>query len=224
MAIHVAILYRPYIEMILGGRKTIESRLTINACPPYGQIKLGERIFFKASGGHFMATAIAQKIEFFNKLYPQAVKQLYRQFNDRVCGEPEYWDRKRTARHATFITLEQVRPSAVGPKMKPSQGAAWFVMPNQKGLPLPLTYKLTAGAMRNHYVRLLSHRKKPMTLLLPDQTTVQTEITPLGLMRWRGWRGYFQSQDLSLGDEVRFEPLGSERYRVHFHKQVATIL
>jgi len=49
--IHVAILKPGYIQAILAGTKTIESRLTKTAQPPYGKVVTGERLYLKASGG-----------------------------------------------------------------------------------------------------------------------------------------------------------------------------
>ena len=59
MSIHVAILKREYLRMVLSGQKTVESRLAKVRCPPFEQVVAGERLFFKASGGPFMAPAIA---------------------------------------------------------------------------------------------------------------------------------------------------------------------
>ena len=62
MPVHVAILLRPYIKLILSGRKTVESRLTITPRAPFEGIKPGDRIFFKASAGPYMATAVADAV------------------------------------------------------------------------------------------------------------------------------------------------------------------
>ncbi len=64
MAQHVAILYKRYIDLILAGRKTVESRLTKGLIEPYGRIEPGDRIWFKVTSGPFMATAIADAVAF----------------------------------------------------------------------------------------------------------------------------------------------------------------
>ncbi len=126
-AYHVAILRRVYINMILRGEKTVESRLTIRLLPPYGVIAPGDRIYLKISSGPYAATAIATKVVFYQDLTAQRVEQLRRRYQKRVGGDDAYWSSKATARYATFITLGDVRPAKVGPPIR-SSGLAWFVV------------------------------------------------------------------------------------------------
>ena len=66
MPVHVAILMRRYLDLVLAGRKTIESRLTRTSRAPYEQIHAGERIYFKVSAGPFMATAVVYAVTCFD--------------------------------------------------------------------------------------------------------------------------------------------------------------
>lgn len=132
MPSHVAILWPQYIRLILSGKKTVESRLTITSRPPYRAIKPGDRIYFKASSGPFLATAVAGKVEFHEGLTPDKIDGLRKRHNDAVCGDAEFWERKRDSRYATFITLCDIKPIADfdAPRIKPSRGLAWFVIDN----------------------------------------------------------------------------------------------
>ena len=231
MSVHVAILLRPYIRLILSGRKTIESRLTRTSRAPYRAIEPGERIFFKASSGPYMATAVADAIEFHDKLTPGKVHDLRRRLNDRVCGDGRFWRFKRDSRYATFITLRDVEPTDAGPKMPPSQGLAWFVLDDGAG-PAVFDVPLTAGAIRNGYVRVppAVHRfaadayggrtqqqaGRPIELVLPGDDVQKTDLTDTAMLRWRGWGRYYRDHDVAAGDVVRFVQLGRRRYRVRF--------
>jgi len=130
MPSHVAILWPQYIRLILSGKKTVESRLTITSRPPYRAIEPGDRIYFKASSGPFMATAVAAKVEFHEGLTPDKIDALRKRHNDAVCGDAEFWERKRGSRYATFIKLRDVKPitDSDAPKIMPSRGLAWFVI------------------------------------------------------------------------------------------------
>ena len=132
MSTHVAILLRPYLRLILSGRKTIESRLTRNNLPPYRRIRVGERIYFKASAGPYMASAIAAHVEFHDSLTPAKVERLRARLDQGVCGRPEHWHAKRLARYATFIWLRDVQALTQGPAIAPSHGPAWFVLDDPK--------------------------------------------------------------------------------------------
>jgi ASC-1-like (ASCH) protein len=122
MPVHVAILLKPYIRLILDGTKTVESRLTVTPRTPYQRIRPGDRIFFKASSGPFMAEAVADRVEFHENLTPQAVARLKRKHNAQVCGDEAYWQWKAHSRYATFIWLRDVKATDRGPAIPPSRG------------------------------------------------------------------------------------------------------
>lgn len=139
--LHVAILKPGYIDAILDGRKTIESRLTRTKQTPYGQVVTGERVYLKASGGPFMATAIAGGVMNFEGLDPAGVKQLRTQYGGPICGDEAYWKAKRDSRSATLIELTEVRPISIGPPYKPAHMKAWYVLDEDRD-PLRIAHRL----------------------------------------------------------------------------------
>ncbi len=231
MAEHVAILKWPYIRLILDGCKTMESRLTKTNQAPYGQIKPGEKIYFKASAGPYMAAALAYQVHFFDRLTPQQVASLRRRYNAIICGEPDYWRVKRDSRFATLISLRGVRAVASGPRLTASRGLAWFVF-EKPDLSRVFEVALTDGAIRNRYVHVSQkiHRfplpsyggqaadqaGRDITLILPDGCKARTDLIAPGRIRWRGWGPYFQAHQMAPGDLVRFEQITARQYRVSF--------
>ena len=216
MPVHVAILRRPYLDLILAGRKTVESRLTRTAMPPYRAIAPGERVFLKQSAGPFMATAVATHAEFHEGLTPAKVGALRRRLDTAVCGGDAYWHAKRQSRYATFVTLGAVEPIDVGPKY-PKSMKAWHVVDDRLS---PLReFRVTAGALRNNYALLpgpLTPGMSGFTLVLPDGRAVQTQFTRGQMIRWRGWGPYYRAHGVGPGDRVRFVALAPRRYRVTF--------
>lgn len=233
---HVAILLPRYINLILRGRKTVESRLTIRPLPPFAAVRTGDVIHFKASGGPYRGIARAGRVWCFDRLTPAAVVRLRQRFDRRVCGEADYWHAKRDSRYATFIELRDVRPTAHGPRLAPSCGPAWFVLDHADkdtaaGAPV---VTLTAAALRNAYVRAPrpgdgglfpadAHARdgrpgRRIELLLPDSSIVSTDIIR-GMLRWRGWSRLFREHHLAAGERIRFEHLGRRRYRVVFTRK-----
>ncbi len=231
MAIHVAILKWPYIRMILDGQKTIESRLTKIARPPYRRIQAGDHIYFKASSGPFMAKAVADKVSFYDSLTPRKINALRRHFNRFVCGDDSYWQSKCDSRYATLITLRKVTPITKGPNIPPSRGLAWFVL-DQADDPKMFQVALTPGAIRNRYVRVpqkvhqfppsvyggrkIAHAGKNLILLMPDGDEVRTDLIDGTMFRWRGWGSYFDKYQMQPGDAVQLTQITAWRYRVAF--------
>lgn len=237
MPIHVAILRPPYPQLILDGRKTIESRLTKSDLVPFNAIKPGDRIFIKQTSGPFVATAIAGQVHFFDKLTREKIAALKVRFNDAVCGDDAFWQWKRDSNFATFIELTKVQPFAQGPKMKPSSGLAWFVLPDELAPPVPAMFeiKLTAGAIKNHYIRVprkvhefdakhyggktLATAGEPISLILPDDTRIRTDVVGNHMLRWRGWQPWLKAFQMLPGDRVRFVEVRPGEYRVIFVKR-----
>lgn len=128
--IHVAVVHAMYLDAILAGEKTAESRLSRVRCEPFAAIRVGERIYFKERGGAVRATAIVEWAEFREGLTPARITGLKREFNDRVLGSDEYWAAKRTARFATFAGLCAVEPVRFGPRFPVFCGRAWQRLPD----------------------------------------------------------------------------------------------
>ncbi len=126
--IHIAVLLKPYLDLILAGKKTVECRLTIQARDPYHAIEAGERIYFKQSAGPYGAMAIADHVLFEDNLTPKRVREIQRDYNDLICGEPAFWNSKRNSRFCTLVWLRDVRPIDTGPSIRPLQGVAWLVL------------------------------------------------------------------------------------------------
>ena len=109
MRIHIAILKRPYLRLILAGRKRLECRLTKISCPPFGQIAGGEKVLLKESGGPVRGQAEVKKVLFFEDLTPDEIDSIYRNYNDQICGVDEYWQSRQNCRYCTLIWLKNIK-------------------------------------------------------------------------------------------------------------------
>lgn len=231
MAVHVAILKWPYIRLILDGQKTVESRFTKTARPPYRCVRPGETIYFKASSGPYMAKAVAGRVVSHDNLTPTKVNTLRKQYNRSIRGDDEFWRSKRTSRYATLIQIRDIERITTGPTLPPSHGLAWFVL-DRAAPPKSFHVMLTAGAIRNGYLRVpktlyefppsvyggkkVSQSGRPVTLIMPDRIEVRTDICGGSMFRWRGWGGYYRDYQMSPGDAVRLVQLTPWRFRVDF--------
>ena len=60
--VHLAIFVEPYLELVLAGKKTIESRFSANRCPPYNAVKKGDLLLLKRSGGPVVGVATVGQV------------------------------------------------------------------------------------------------------------------------------------------------------------------
>ncbi len=126
--IHIAVLLRPYLDLILSGEKTVECRLTKQARDPFENVEPGERIYFKESAGDFEATAIVEHVLYEQGLTPRRVNEIKRDYNHVICGESRFWQWKRDSRYCTLVWLKDVQATSSGPQHTPLQGRAWLCM------------------------------------------------------------------------------------------------
>lgn len=124
--IHIAVLLKPYLDLIRSGEKTIECRLTKQARPPFDAISPGDRIYLKQSAGPYRLTAVCDHVLFEDRLSPQRIVELHRDYNEFICGDDEYWMQKRDAKYATLIWMGDVGEIDTGPGIKPLQGLGWL--------------------------------------------------------------------------------------------------
>lgn len=215
VSIHVAILRRPYPELILSGEKTVESRLYQTRQPPVGCVQPGERLFIKVSGGAWAATAIAAAVDEHTHLTRTQMQALRERYQPTVLGTDEYWKSKLGSRYAVFITLRDVERFDTGPAYPSNGYRAWHVLDERLSPLREVT--LTAGAIRNRYATMPFAsprlRQEPFTLVLPDDERVETRLYEGGTrIAWRGWGKVFEGA--SAGDVLRFVRVGEREFAV----------
>jgi len=110
MNYHLVILKKPYLDAILAGRKTVESRFYRTKHRWLSQISAGDKLFLKASSGPVMATATVAEVRYFDNLTPQQIAELKKQYNQQICGDEQYWQEKVNSRFGILCWLKDVRP------------------------------------------------------------------------------------------------------------------
>lgn len=124
---HIAILRQPFFDMVLCGKKTIESRWGMNRNAPYGKISAGDEILLKETGKSVTAIAKAKRVEFF-ELTPEKVEEI-RQKYGKAIGTDRFTDWQSTLqkRFCTLVWLEDVK-RCEPMKVPRSNGAGWIVL------------------------------------------------------------------------------------------------
>jgi ASC-1-like (ASCH) protein len=124
---HLAILKKPYLDAILTGRKTIESRLYQTKQKWLLQVSAGDKIFLKASSGPVMATAIVDKVKYFENLTAGQIAQMQKHYNQQILGDEQYWREKANSQYGVLVWIKDVRPIP-HQSIKKFDWRAWVVL------------------------------------------------------------------------------------------------
>jgi len=110
---HIAIMHKAFLDKIIAGTKTIESRWYVTKRAPYGKISCRDKIFFKISGGPFTTTANVVDAKFFD-LKHTSIKELYEQYGRAIGFNSlqEMIDYTKGKNYCTLAFLEDVKQIA----------------------------------------------------------------------------------------------------------------
>ncbi len=132
---HLVILKKPYLDAILDGSKTVESRLMKSRIQPFGCIESGDKLFFKQSSGPVCAIATAGAVKSFENLTPAKVAEIKSKYNQHILGSDEYWQSKSDSVFCVLTRIESVKPiDHIWIKKK--DWRAWVVLTKEKNFGL----------------------------------------------------------------------------------------
>ena len=117
---HVAFIQSEPLSRILSGVKRAECRLSINR-PPAWKAEAGDTILFKESGGEITCRARIKAVSKFESLTPGDVSALAELVAPLTGASPTnaFWLRKKSARYAVIMELDQVERVSFPPEATP---------------------------------------------------------------------------------------------------------
>lgn len=127
VALHLAILVNPYLQLLLDGEKTIESRFSINRRAPYHKVQNGDVVLLKRSGGPISGIGLVEDTMFY-QLTPDVLREIREEFADELgIRDPSFWIEREQASFATLLRLSNVRTLNPIPYFKRDQ-RAWIIL------------------------------------------------------------------------------------------------
>lgn len=119
---HLAIMNKKgrYIEKILSGKKTIESRWYVNRISPWNKIKQGETVWFKNSGEKVTLKAKVSKLLQFDVLTPNKIVEILKLYGKGIGFEEnkykEFAENSINKHYCILVFLsnpEQIEPFSI---------------------------------------------------------------------------------------------------------------
>jgi hypothetical protein len=107
--IHLAVLVEPYLSLILSGKKTIESRFSLNRQAPFERVFPDDILILKRSSGPVEGICRVSDAWFY-RLKTDTWDEIER-FSKALCmDDSPFWHGKRTAMYATLMRISGVVP------------------------------------------------------------------------------------------------------------------
>ena len=124
---HLAVMTGQYLDRLLDGTKTIESRFTRNRIAPFQQVASGDIIFFKQAAGPITAAGLAGTVQDLD-LGIVPLWQLADQYGAAIApADASFWADRAAARYATLVTMVDVVKTQPVPVQKRDR-RGWVVL------------------------------------------------------------------------------------------------
>ena len=105
VGLHLAVFMEPYLQLILLGRKTVESRFSKGRIAPYNSTKVGDVVLLKKSSGPIIGICRITNVWFY-ELDPSSWYTIRKEYAESLCvQDPSFWQRRKTASYATIMQL-----------------------------------------------------------------------------------------------------------------------
>lgn len=109
VGIHIAILVEPYLQFILDGTKTVESRFSRNGCAPFERVGSGDMLLLKRQSGPIVgACTVADVWNYL--LTPRTLEDIRLRFGSAIRPQKGFWEDRADAGFATLMRVTDVSP------------------------------------------------------------------------------------------------------------------
>jgi hypothetical protein len=137
--IHLGVFLEPFLGAVLRGAKTVESRFSLKALPPYARVSPGDVLLLKKAGGPVVGICRVQDAWCY-VLDRASWTEIRQRFEQSLClGSSDFLEKRRNATFATLMRLDQVLAFPPIPVMKRDRRGWVIVRDVPASLSLPLT-------------------------------------------------------------------------------------
>jgi hypothetical protein len=105
--IHLAVFVEPYLDLLMRGKKTIESRFGVNRHAPFEQVQRGDLLVVKKSSGPVCGMCRVTDVWFY-RLDPATWSEIELHAQALCMDGSDFWQKKKAASFATLMQIENV--------------------------------------------------------------------------------------------------------------------
>ncbi len=102
---HLAIMTKGYIDKILSGQKTIESRFSKNKITPFHKVNIGEKVYLQETGKNVTAMFEISKVIYYENLNENMIHKIKTEYGTQIAADDSFWQKKKASRYATLIFI-----------------------------------------------------------------------------------------------------------------------
>jgi len=186
---HLAIVAGNYLEKILAGEKTIESRFSLTRCAPFRCVSPEDIVWFKKPGTSILAEAEVQQVKFYEGLSPDDVYAIEGRYHEELRLDPSFLQAKARSKYCTLIFLTGVRP--VRPfRIEKKDRRGWVVLaPDAKQMAIEgLFLQESSKAPTKGLVLKASQKGSRFYSLSKEILTLGEYSRAIEMLRSNGWR------------------------------------
>lgn len=110
---HLAIFKQPFLDLILNGEKTVESRFSRVKCAPFGRVSKGDTVLLKSVGGPVCGEFVVRQVRSISDATPEIIEGL-KNFSREICSNKDesFWSDRKDSKYVTLIWVGSPRKYA----------------------------------------------------------------------------------------------------------------
>jgi hypothetical protein len=107
-SVHLGVFIEPFLQYILDGKKTMETRFSVVRCAPYKRVEEGDILLLKKSGGAIVGLCQIRSAQFY-RLEKDSWNEI-KTFARDICAEdPGFWEQRKNASFASLMRIQNVK-------------------------------------------------------------------------------------------------------------------
>jgi hypothetical protein len=108
---HLAVLSQPYLNRILSGEKTIESRFCKVKSAPFHKANPDDIIILKETSGPILGVALVSKTEFIGPMLPDQVREIMDSHQNALTLDEAFKKLKENSKYVSLLWVSQAIPT-----------------------------------------------------------------------------------------------------------------
>ena len=109
VSLHLAVFVEPFLQHVVDGDKTLESRFMKHPIPPFGCVKHGDVVALKRASGPVVAVCDVGRV-WEHRVTPSVLRTLRNNFADSLCAtDPGFWVAHADKQFAVLMQIRRVK-------------------------------------------------------------------------------------------------------------------